>query len=256
MKKFMERTNIERLNKKVSRSKYVSILLALFTLGVNIFAWFAFSANVGVQLDANVASWDVDFSDGNGVITRNVTVTVTDMKPGMSDFVETIVVENNSNINTVFSYELDSFSLLGTTYDLDNIADPIDYIRNTYPFSITMLASKNKMSAFDSLSFDISVIWPFELATPRYFTQDFIYNYDDGFIYYKLIDESYEEYTVANATAYASEKSSLYLEKDDADSYFGMACGAYESSTGEPCLTMNLRLLVAQDEEEEDVVTP
>ncbi len=52
MKKRLTREQLEVLQKKFRKKKYLSILLALFTLGVNIFAWFAFSANAGLELDA------------------------------------------------------------------------------------------------------------------------------------------------------------------------------------------------------------
>ena len=63
MKKQITREQLESLRKSLNKRKYFSILLALFTLGVNIFAWFAFSANAGLELDANVAAWDVEFKD-------------------------------------------------------------------------------------------------------------------------------------------------------------------------------------------------
>lgn len=245
MKKILEREKIEYLNKKLSRKKYISILLALFTLGVNIFAWFAFSANAGLQLDGTVASWDVDFKDSNGVSTRDVVIEVTKMKPGMEEFSETVIVENKSDVTANFTYELTSFSLLGREIDLSGIADPFTYIRTYYPFSIGTLASKDVLNGADELNFDVTVNWAYESATPKYYALNEIYDFNDTLIYYKKVDDEYIEFS-ATSDNYISQRNSLYLEKDDADTYFGMACNTYEKSTNKPCLHLTMRLLVEQ----------
>ena len=243
--KQIDAEKIAFLRKKLKRQKYVSILLALFTLGVNIFAWFAFSANASLTLDGTVASWDVEFKD-NGVISRNIYIEVSKMKPGMANFTKTIDIETESDVTSQFSYEFVSFSILGVSVDLTNKSNVETYLRDFYPFSITTLASKYTLTNNDSITFDVNVVWPYDSATPKYFGQDEVYSYNDTFIYYTPSGNSYVNANIASSSAYASQKSSLYLEKDDADSFFGMECKAYEANTGEPCLKLQMRLLVEQ----------
>ena len=38
----------------------------------------------------------------------------------------------------------------------------------------------------------------------------------------------------------------LYLEKDDADTYFGERCHTYESSSGEACMIITVKLVAIQ----------
>mgnify|MGYP007070003356 CR=1 FL=1 len=247
MKEEMRKKKLTSLSKKMKKRMYFSILLALFTLGVNIFAWFAFSAQAGLELDATVASWDVEFKDENEqVLSRNIVVEVTDMKPGMDDFNKTIEIESNSDVQATFSYELDSFSLLGVDVDLSNETNPFDYLRDFYPFSIIASADKNTLSYQDTVTFQLDIIWPYDSITPLYYGQDESYSYNDTFSYYTKSGSNYNLATVANVTAYNTQKNNLYLEKDDADSYFGMMCDLYESETGAPCLVLNMRLLVEQ----------
>lgn len=237
---------IDTLNRRLKRKKYISILLALFTLGVNIFAWFAFSANVSVTVNGSVASWDVTFKDENEVVSRYFTVDVTQMKPGMNNFVKTITVENNSDVAADFRYEFVSFKLLGHSIDLSSKADPVDYLKNYYPFATNLISSNNTISAKGTITFDVAVIWPYESQTLKYYAQDEVYNYDEGFIYYKNNSGTYSPFEVPTANIYNAQKSSLFLEKDDADTYFGMQCHSYETSSGKPCLTLSLKLLVEQ----------
>ena len=74
-------------NKTLYAERYIN---SLFTLGVNIFAWFVFTTNASVGLDATVASWDVEFRDDQDQAMQNFTISVTKMKPGMPDFTKSI----------------------------------------------------------------------------------------------------------------------------------------------------------------------
>ncbi len=238
---------VASLRKRLKRKKYISILLALFTLGVNIFAWFAFSSNASLTLEGTVASWDVDFKDKEtGELYHNTTIELTKMKPGMPNFSKTIVVENNSEVSVNFSVEIVSFSILGHSIDLTGIDDPVAYIRDFYPFSVNVSTSSTTVAPNSSLDFVATVTWPYETTPIPYFAQNEVYDYDSGFLYYKKSGDTYTEFSVADAAAYTTEKANLYLEKDDADSYFGMQCHSYEASSGKPCLVVYVRLIATQ----------
>lgn len=245
MNEEMRKKKLTSLSKKMKKRMYFSILLALFTLGVNIFAWFAFSANVGLTLDATVASWDVDFRDENDVVYRNVVIEVTKMKPGMTDHVTHVYVNNFSDVAADFSYEVTSFSVLGTLVSLNNKPDVFTYLSDFYPFSISFAQDKATLSANDTIDFTTTVSWPFE-EIDAYYAQDEVYAYDSGFTYFTKSGSVYSEFSVANATAFRNNINNLYLEKDDADTYFGSRCQTYEQNSGSACLVLNMKLLVTQ----------
>ena len=144
------------------------------------------------------------------------------------------------------SNKIVSFSLLGNTVDLTTKGDAVNYLKTFYPFSISFLPSKETLDPNDTITFDVNVVWPYESETPKYYAQDEVYDYNESFIYYKLNGANYQETTISNASAYASDKSNLFLEKDDADTYFGMQCKSYEQASGNPCLSLTVRLLVEQ----------
>ena len=246
MKEQTDSEKIASLRNRLKRKKYISILLALFTLGVNIFAWFAFSNNASLTLEGTVAAWDVEFKDPDTHTTyQNTTIALTKMKPGMTDVSKTIVVENHSDVNVNFQVTIEEFSILGQSIDFTNIADPMDYINTEFPFSVEVTTSSPTLGPNSSVDVVTTVSWPFETAN-RYFAQTDLYNYDAGFIYYKKNGTDYNVFPVPNAATYATEKDDLYLEKDDADSYFGMQCHTYEDDSGEPCLYVVIRLIASQ----------
>ena len=242
-KKQTNEETIVALKKALLKRKYFSIFLALFALGVNIFAWFVFTTTANVGLDTTVASWDVQFYDDSGAAIQNFVIDITKMKPGMTDFSKTITVRNLSDVDADFIYEVTSFSLLGHTISSNDL---YNYLNTRYPFSLTLNASKTILNASDEVEFDIGLTWPYDSNVDIYYGQDDAYQFDATLPYYQLSNGTYSLYNVPDQNTYNSLKSSLYLKKDDADSYFGMRCNEYETSTGNACLTVNLRLLVQQ----------
>lgn len=244
-------TNEEKiiaLRKALLKRKYISIFLALFTLGINIFAWFVFSTSASVGLDATVASWDVQFRNDLGEETQTFVIDITKMKPGMSNYSKTISVYNQSDVTADFVYEITSFKLLGHTIQNNNQTTMLNYLQSNYPFSVSFNASKTVMNPSDAVQFDIGLVWPYESNTPTYYKQDDVYEYDPSFPYYQLVSGNYTLTEVTSST-YSSLKSNLYVEKDDADSFFGMQCHDYETNTGEACLSLTIKLLVKQRNE-------
>lgn len=210
MKKQITREQLESLRRSLNKRKYFSILLALFTLGVNIFAWFAFSANAGLELDATVAAWDVEFKDNTGVIARDILVEVTKMKLGMPDFNKTIEIESKSDVSANFSYQVLSLSILGHTINLANIQDVEDYLENYYPFSVTFDASSYVLSPTDSVTFEVNIVWPYDSQTPKYYQQNEVYDYNESFYYYLKSGTTYTETSIASQADFNTNLNSLY----------------------------------------------
>ena len=213
MKKQITREQLESLRKSLNKRKYFSILLALFTLGVNIFAWFAFSANAGLELDATVAAWDVEFKDNTGVIARDILVEVTKMKLGMPDFNKTIEIESKSDVSANFSYQVLSLSILGHTINLANIQDVEDYLENYYPFSVTFDASSYVLSPTDSVTFEVNIVWPYDSQTPKYYQQNEVYDYNESFYYYLKSGTTYTETSIANQAAFNTQRNNFVFNK-------------------------------------------
>ena len=236
---------LDSIQKKYKKKKYFVFLMALFTLSVNAFAWFAFTTQAGVEIKGEVAAWDIEFLDENQTEVHDAIVVVSNMKPGMADFEKTYIINNQSDVPAELTYEILSLSILGRTVDLTTISDKVTYLHTNYPFSVQFEQEKVTIPSKSSSNFKVQVTWPFESAIPIYFKLNNIYDYDEYFTYYTKIENTYQETQISDLT-YPSNRDSLYLDKDDADTYFGMECKTYETTTGYPCLDINLRLHVDQ----------
>lgn len=238
---------LDSLNNKLKRKKYFALLLALFTLGVNIFAWFVFSSSVDLSLNASVSSWDVTFNDGNNEITKNVIVNVTNMRPGMEEFSKTYVINNAGEVGATFRFDIISIDLLGNSIDLSKNLDPIGYFNTYFPFNISFSNTKSFIDYNDSIEFTFDLNWDYD-STDQYFPQNNIYEFNPTLSYYKKNSQTTYilDNTIDSATKFNNNRSNLYLDKDDADTYFGMRCKEYESYSGMACLKVNIRLTAEQ----------
>lgn len=233
------------LQKNRKKMLVQSFIFVLFLVGVNIFAWFTYVSRAETSLDANVASWDVEFN-ANGVATNKVNINISDMKPGMLDFNQEVLIHNMGEVPATFSYELSSLSVFGKNIDISN-TDMLSKFENYYPFIIKTSSSKDLLDVGEYSTFAVTSNWKYE--EDKYFQLDNLYTFDQSVDYYRLINGVYVLDMTINASNFDANRNNLYLEKDDADNYFGEKCGEYEKSSGMPCIQLGIKLKVEQKNE-------
>lgn len=234
---------LDALNKRLKHKKIMAILLAVFSLGINAFAWFVFTTRAEVKVNGKVASWDVQLRDEDDQLVNSVVINV-DMEPGMLEVSKRYEVDNRGEVSVDLTYEVESMTLMGRDVDLTGIADVNNYLKTYYPFSIDLSTDKTIIPSDDTGKFFVKVNWEFERAN-TYFSLNNIYDYTDGFTYYKKSGSTYTAFETTSEN-YAANRDTLYLEKDDADTYFGMQCGSYQNATNESCLVLTVKVLVEQ----------
>lgn len=235
---------LDAINRKLKRKKFMLILFALFTLGVNAFAWFVFSTHTGFDIQANVLSWDIRLTENDEEIDKDVTLNV-DMYPGMPTYVRKYELHNLGEVDANFTYELEGITLFGEEVSLEE-EDPYEYLKNYYPFTIYFEDVSNDLKVQQKADFSINVGWDFDDPT-AYYPVKAIYEYDPDFDYYSRDRHAFVQ-TEVTEEEYEDMKAVLYITRDDADSYFGMKCAQYKESTGKSCLTIKLKLIVSQIE--------
>ena len=236
----------KKLQKSRKRLLLRSFLFALFLIGVNIFAWFTYVSKAGLQLEGNISSWDVEFN-ANGKPTTKVDFYVSDMKPGMLDYSQKVIIHNLGEVSADVSYDIASLSIMGRDVDVSNKDEIIRRLNFFYPFSVNLNIDSVIIQPQGYTNFSASLSWDYE-NQEKFYQLDSLYDYNGEFNYYNLVDGKYGVNDSVTADNFNELRNNLYLEKDDADSYFGYACGQYEKSTGKSCLAMKLVLKVIQKE--------
>lgn len=236
----------KKLQKSRKRLLLRSFLFALFLIGVNIFAWFTYVSKAGLQLEGNISSWDVEFN-ANGKPTTKVDFYVSDMKPGMLDYSQKVIIHNLGEVSADVSYDIASLSIMGRDVDVSNKDEIIRRLNSFYPFSVNLNIDSVIIQPQGYTNFSASLSWDYE-NQEKFYQLDSLYDYNGEFNYYNLVNGKYVVNDSVTADNFNELRNNLYLEKDDADSYFGYACGQYEKNTGKSCLAMKLVLKVIQKE--------
>ena len=102
---------LDALNSRLRKKKFMAILLAVFSLGVNAFAWFVFTTRATVKVDGKVASWDVSLRDENDQMVNSVEINV-DMEPGMLEVSKRYEVDNHGEVAVDMTYTVDSLTIM------------------------------------------------------------------------------------------------------------------------------------------------
>ena len=238
--------------KKIKRR---AILMVIFLFGVNAFAWFIYIAKVDMNFDASVLSWDVNFFN-DSVEVNDVVYDVEDIYPGYGDtsvdasntpYSKVIEILNNGEVNTLLSYRVKSFTIMGEDAipsDCTTDADVINALKSYYPFIITTSTNATKLASGETAKFNFELYWPYELEN-KYYKLNSIYEYDSSVNYYTYANGTYTLATVTEDT-FNSLVNTLYIEKDDADSFFGTNCALYEAESGNSCISVGIELKVEQ----------
>ena len=146
------------LQKHRARIKRRSILMASFVLGVNIFAWFVFISKADVKVNANIISWDVNFSDSSEVISK-IVVETTDLYPGMPTYEKEIYITNYSDLKGTFDFDIKSIRVMDQEIVDENMTheNALSYLNSTFPFIVSFSSSKIGVASISRYSSSFSI---------------------------------------------------------------------------------------------------
>ncbi len=234
--------NMQTKRKKLLRR---SLLLALFVFGVNIYAWFIFINQSKLDVQGNVASWDVTFYDGDMQV-QNLVINEK-IYPGMDDYNKTLTVVNDGEVQASFEYTISDLKILGKTIDTTNQTNVINSLANDYPFSFTMTSTSDTIAAGESIDFSVDIKWNYEDGGLKpYYRLTNVYDFKEDYDYYNLVSGSFTKNTTVNASNFNGMRDTLYLQRDDADTYFGEECGTYQKQTSRACVEYHIQVVVQQ----------
>ena len=125
--------------------------------------------------------------------------------------------------------------------------DKIVMLATELPFEITYDVSSDVLDEEGNESFTISVNWDYE-DNSAYFKVPSIFTFDEELTYYTKQGSTYTVDATVTSANYATKASTLYLQKDEIDSYIGEQCGIYQNANNKSCLELKGVLTAEQAE--------
>ncbi len=166
--------------KKVLKPHQIVFLIIL--LVGNTYAWFVYSNKVSSSIDAHVRAWNVLFQSGETVLSDYYNVNISEVYPGMGNYVDNLTIANESEIAASITYNILEARIFDEEYvteegRIDNheqvqqddmtSAELETMLATDYPFTITFSLSQANLSEIindvtSSSIFTVNVQWPFE----------------------------------------------------------------------------------------------
>lgn len=159
---------MEKIIKVFKKVKIKNLIILIFLLIFNTYAWFIYATRVSADLSVHVSSWNVEFVTGEGDIITNIEILVDRIYPGMETFERTIEVHNKGETKAVLDYEIESLKIMDETYEVNEetgltTQDIENRIKTEYPFKINIEKNDNQLEQGSKDGyFKITVDWPFD----------------------------------------------------------------------------------------------
>lgn len=159
---------MEKIIKVFKKVKIKNLIILIFLLIFNTYAWFIYATRVSADLSVHVSSWNVEFVTGEGDITTNIEIVVDRIYPGMETFERTIEVHNKGETKAVLDYEIESLKIMDDTYVVNEetgltTQDIENRIKTEYPFKINIEKNDNQLEQGSKDGyFKITIEWPFD----------------------------------------------------------------------------------------------
>ncbi len=211
---------------------------------INTFAWFVFVTDGSTKIDADVISWDIAFLKDD-VETEMIDIDITDLYPGMMTFEKEIMIMNRSDLDATFNCDIEKITVFGMDYE-NTDGNLMSSLQDQFPFKISFEYGESDIDKGGELTVKLVVKWDFENAQPYYKLND-LYEYQEGVTYYTLSNGEYTEEEVLGGSFNRLIKSGLYVESDDADTYWGERSVSYkEENPDDSVLHLQVKLVVSQ----------
>lgn len=185
MTKITEKQKITVLKRKLKNCKKIlknikptHILILIFLLVFNTYAWFIYATEVSTGLSVHVRSWKILFKNDNKPIVDYINIDVDNIYPGMEDYVSELEAYNLSESKAKVSYEILTARILDTEYKstegyiYENIPVPADALtseelaeklKTDFPFKLDITIDNEVLDAEVGLTtYKIRLYWPYE----------------------------------------------------------------------------------------------
>lgn len=233
----------KQLQKNRRAIKIRALIMSGFLLAINSFAWFVFISKGKADINADIIAWDIVFLDETEQ-EETLDIVLSDLYPGMEVFTQKIVVQNKSDLNAKIDYKVEGITVYGEEFISDDYKKALE---EEFPFKITFYYEKETILINEKTKFVVEANWDFE-SEHAYYKLNSLYPYSDMYNYYVLNGSNYVKIDVAESEYETLVNSGLYIESDDADTYWGEKSVIFKQQYPQiSSISLKVKLIVSQD---------
>lgn len=167
--------NFKKCFKKI---RPIHVLILIFLLMFNTYAWFIYATEVSTGLSVHVRSWKILFKNDDNPIVDYINIDVNNIYPGMEDYTNELKAYNLSESKAKVSYEILSARILDKEYKsvegylYENLEVPEDVmtslelaemLKTKFPFKLEISIGNEILDAQVGITtYTIKLYWPYE----------------------------------------------------------------------------------------------
>jgi len=172
------KTRLKYFKECLKKVKPRHLLILIFLLIFNTYAWFIYATEVSTGLSVHVKSWKILFKNDDNPIVDYININIDNIYPGMEDYVSELKAYNLSESNARVSYEILSARILDTEYKSiegyqhENLEVPVgakssselaEMLRTEFPFKLEITIDNEVLDAEVGITtYTIKLYWPYE----------------------------------------------------------------------------------------------
>ena len=158
---------MSKIVKILKKIKIKNLIILIFLLIFNTYAWFVFQTKASLGITAHVSAWKVDFMSEDGTVSKDIVITIDRIFPGMATFEKEIKAKNSGDAIATLEYEIESFRVIDESFSIEQgytSAELNNKITNEYPFKTEFIIDDfGTISNSPELGkIRVKVTWPFE----------------------------------------------------------------------------------------------
>lgn len=154
---------VRKFFETVKRIRYF-LIFAILLLSINAYAWFVYVTRIDTSITARVRSWNVMFQVHDNDIANDVTFSVGEIYPGMTDYNDHASIINTGESAGEVFFTIKSVQIFNDTFTDANYTqgELMDILTAGYPFVIDITLTNNIVSPGHTEYFNIDITWPYE----------------------------------------------------------------------------------------------
>lgn len=173
IRKLINKVN-ERVNEYYEILRRVNIksliLLIVFFISGS-YAWMIYNTSVSAGVNAHIASWEFDLTNGDNGFSKDIVFDVELMYPGMSPVNQVINVNNSGDLDGKITYEIKKLEILGNVYEVNGSTITSESLKRMmeqdFPYMLRLSVEGetdeiNRLPAGESKKVFLAIEWPYE----------------------------------------------------------------------------------------------
>ena len=213
---------MEKKHKAYLKMNIMSLFFIFISFTSVTLAWFAYSGISSVSTEVNVKAWYIELENNGETVSKDITISLSDIYPGMETVTETIDVKNQGDSDAQVKYSIVSARILGDAEDNYIVDETLiqseyveDILSHEYPFHINMNLSRNYvLPKGEESSFQVAISWPLDSDSDSldslWGTKAYTFQSDEETK--KLADENYQ--IMPSIQVVLTVTAEQYIEED------------------------------------------